>query len=89
MRHAPFYGWIKDLSIPDPTSIFNLFGLMPFEVGGFFVIGVWPILMGLSMLVQQKLNPPISDPTQAKVMKILPIVLIFIFANFPAGLLIY
>jgi YidC/Oxa1 family membrane protein insertase len=89
MRQAPFYGWIKDLSLPDPTSIFNLFGLMPFEVGGFFVIGVWPILMGLSMLAQQKLNPPISDPTQAKVMKILPIVLIFIFANFPAGLLIY
>lgn len=89
MRHAPFYGWIKDLSIPDPTSIFNLFGLLPFETVGFLTIGVWPILMGLSMLVQQKLNPPISDPVQAKVMKLLPIILIFIFANFPAGLLIY
>jgi YidC/Oxa1 family membrane protein insertase len=89
MRHAPFYGWIKDLSIADPTSIFNLFGLLPFEVGGIFAIGVWPILMGLSMLVQQKLNPPISDPVQAKVMKLLPIILIFVFATFPAGLLIY
>jgi YidC/Oxa1 family membrane protein insertase len=89
MRHAPFYGWVRDLSLPDPTSIFNLFGLLPFETSGFFVVGVWPILMGLSMLVQQKLNPPISDPVQAKVMKFLPVVLIFIFANFPAGLLIY
>jgi YidC/Oxa1 family membrane protein insertase len=90
MRHQPFYGWIKDLSAPDPTSIFNLFSLLPFEIsGGLLMIGVWPILMGLTMVLQQKLGPKISDPTQAKVMKILPLVLIFIFAAFPAGLLIY
>lgn len=90
MRHQPFYGWIKDLSAPDPTSIFNLFGLLPFEInGGFLMIGIWPILMGLTMILQQKLGPKISDPAQAKVMKILPIILIFVFAAFPAGLLIY
>lgn len=90
MRHQPFFGWIKDLSAPDPTSIFNLFGLLPFEIaGGFLMIGVWPILMGATMILQQKFGPPIADPAQAKVMKILPFVLIFIFAAFPAGLLIY
>lgn len=90
MRHQPFYGWIKDLSAPDPTSIFNLFGLLPFEINsGILMIGIWPILMGLTMILQQKLGPKISDPAQAKVMKILPFVLIFIFAAFPAGLLIY
>ena len=90
MRHAPFYGWIKDLSAPDPTSIFNLFGILPFEVeSSILLIGVWPILMGLTMMIQQRLNPQIGDPTQAKIIKILPFVLIFIFASFPAGLLIY
>ncbi len=90
MRHQPFFGWIKDLSAPDPTSIFNLFGLLPFEIsGGFFMIGIWPILMGLTMVLQQKLGPKMTDPVQAKVMKILPFILIFIFAAFPAGLLIY
>jgi YidC/Oxa1 family membrane protein insertase len=89
MRHAPFYGWIKDLSAPDPTSIFNLFGLLPFDVSGLFAIGLWPIFMGLTMVFQQKLNPQPSDPAQAKVMKILPFILIFVFAPFPAGLLIY
>lgn len=90
MRHQPFYGWIKDLSAPDPTSVFNLFGLLPFEIGsGILMIGIWPILMGLTMVLQQKLGPKISDPTQARVMKILPFVLIFVFAAFPAGLLIY
>lgn len=89
MRHAPFYGWVKDLSVQDPTSIFNLFGLLPFEVGGMFLIGVWPILMGLTMYLQQKLSPPPSDPTQAKIMSYLPVVLTVILASFPAGLVIY
>jgi YidC/Oxa1 family membrane protein insertase len=89
MRHAPFFGWIKDLSAPDPTSIFNLFGLLPFEVAGMLAVGVWPILMGVTMIIQQKLSPPVSDPTQAKVMKLLPYFLAFILASFPAGLVIY
>ena len=89
MRHAPFYGWIKDLSAPDPTSIFNLFGLLPFDTHGIISIGLWPIFMGATMIVQQKLNPQPTDPAQAKVMKILPFILIFAFAPFPAGLLIY
>lgn len=89
MRHAPFYGWIHDLSAPDPTSIFNLFGLLPFEVHGILAIGIWPILMGATMIIQQSLNPAPSDPVQAKVLRILPFILIFVFATFPAGLLIY
>jgi YidC/Oxa1 family membrane protein insertase len=89
MRHAPFYGWIKDLSMPDPTSIFNLFGLLPFEVSSTFTIGVWPILMGLTMIVQQKLSPASADPMQAKILKWMPYVLTFVLAAFPAGLLIY
>lgn len=89
MRHEPFYGWIKDLSAPDPTSIFNLFGLLPYDVPGFFAIGIWPILMGVTMIIQQRFSPPIADPTQAKMMKLLPFVLIFVFGSFPAGLLIY
>lgn len=89
MRHAHFFGWIKDLSAPDPTSIFNLFGLLPFEVGGVLAIGVWPILMGVTMVIQQKLSPPPADPTQAKVMRLLPYFLAFILASFPAGLVIY
>ena len=89
MRHAPFFGWIKDLSAPDPTSIFNLFGLLPFQVGGILLIGVWPILMGATMVIQQKLSPPVADPTQAKVMKFLPYFMAIILASFPAGLVIY
>ncbi len=90
MRHQPFFGWIKDLSAPDPTSIFNLFGLLPFDVkSGILMIGIWPILMGITMIIQQKLGPKIADPIQARVMKFLPIILIFVFAAFPAGLLIY
>ena len=89
MRHSPFYGWIKDLSAPDPTSIFNLFGLLPFETHGMLTIGIWPILMGVTMIIQQALNPKPSDPAQAKVMKFLPFILIFVFSTFPAGLLIY
>lgn len=89
MRHAAFFGWIKDLSAPDPTSIFNLFGLLPFNVGAPFLIGVWPILMGLTMILQQHFNPPASDPTQAKIMKFMPYVLTCVLASFPAGLVIY
>jgi YidC/Oxa1 family membrane protein insertase len=89
MRQASFYGWIKDLSAPDPTSIFNLFGLLPFEVAGFFVIGIWPILMGLTMIIQQKLNPSAGDELQAKILKWMPYVLTVVLATFPAGLVIY
>jgi len=89
MRHATFYGWIHDLSAPDPTSIFNLFGLLPFSVTGSFTLGIWPILMGITMILQQKLSPSSSDPTQAKILKWMPFVLTFVLAAFPAGLVIY
>ncbi|OFW80670.1 MAG: membrane protein insertase YidC [Alphaproteobacteria bacterium RIFCSPLOWO2_01_FULL_40_26] len=89
MRHAPFYGWIHDLSAPDPTSIFNLFGLLPFEVSSAFTIGIWPILMGITMIIQQKLSPASTDPTQAAILKWMPYVLTFVLAAFPAGLVIY
>lgn len=87
MRHAPFYGWITDLSAPDPTSILNLFGLMPWSE--MMYIGVLPILMMITMIMQQSLNPPPADPVQAKVMKALPFVFLFLFAGFPAGLVLY
>ena len=89
MRHAPFYGWIKDLSAPDPTSVFNLFGLLPFDLSQTFTIGIWPILMGLTMMLQQRLSPASNDPTQAKILKWMPFVLTFVLAAFPAGLVIY
>ena len=89
MRHAPFYGWIVDLSSPDPTSLFNLFGLIPWQTPTFLMIGVWPILMGVTMFLQQRLNPPPVDPIQAKIFMALPVVFTFILANFPAGLVIY
>ncbi len=89
MRQAPFYGWIQDLSAPDPTSIFNLFGLLPFEVGGALAIGAWPVLMGITMILQQSLSPQATDPTQAKILKFMPYVLTFVLAAFPAGLVIY
>jgi YidC/Oxa1 family membrane protein insertase len=89
MRHAPFFGWIQDLSAPDPTSLFNLFGLLPFEVPAFLAIGVWPLAMGGTMWLQQQLNPQPADPVQAKVMNLLPIFFTFLFATFPAGLVIY
>lgn len=88
MRHAPFYGWIHDLSAPDPTSIFNLFGLIPIELPLFLQIGIWPVIMMLTMYIQQSMTPK-TDPVQAKVMSILPLVFVFIFAKFPAGLVIY
>ncbi|MGH6989205.1 MAG: membrane protein insertase YidC [Stellaceae bacterium] len=95
MRHAPFYGWIHDLSAPDPTSIFNFFGLAPWAVPphlgvlAFLSIGAWPIIMGVSMFLQQRLNPTSADPMQAKMFMILPIVFTFMLAHFPAGLVIY
>jgi YidC/Oxa1 family membrane protein insertase len=89
MRHAPFFGWIQDLSAPDPTSLFNLFGLLPFDPPGFLMIGIWPLIMGATMLLQTKLNPQPADPVQAKVMMFLPLMFIFLFATFPAGLVIY
>ena len=88
-RHAPFFGWIKDLSAPDPTTIFNLFGLLSFTPPSFLLIGVWPILMALTMFLQTKLNPSPPDPLQAKIMTYLPVVFLFLFATFPAGLVIY
>ena len=89
MRHAPFYGWIKDLSAPDPTTILNLFGLLPFEVSSSFNLGIWPILMGATMVIQQKLSPPTSDPVQAKILKFMPYGLTIVLATSPAGLVIY
>ena len=88
-RHAPFYGWVKDLSAPDPTTIFNLFGLFNFMPPSFLMIGAWPLLMALTMYLQQKLNPAPPDPLQAKIMSFLPLMFLFLFATFPAGLVIY
>ncbi len=89
MRHAPFFGWIQDLAAPDPTSIFNLFGLLPFEVGGLFLVGIWPVIMGITMFLQFQMNPAPPDPTQAMIFKWLPLVFTFMLASFPAGLVIY
>ena len=89
MRHQPFFGWIKDLSASDPTTIFNLFGLLPFTPPSFLIIGIWPILMGLTMWVQQKLNPAPTDPIQAKIFMFFPIFLTVILASFPSGLVVY
>tara|TARA_B100000524_G_scaffold252042_1_gene135952 strand:- start:1563 stop:3251 length:1689 start_codon:yes stop_codon:yes gene_type:complete len=89
MRHAPFFGWIKDLSAPDPTSLFNLFGLIPWDPPTFLSIGIWPILMGLTMYLQQKINPPPPDPIQAKIFLMLPFLFTFLLATFPAGMVIY
>ncbi len=89
MRHAPFVGWIRDLAAPDPTSVFNLFGLLPFEVGGLFLVGVWPLAMGITMFLQMQMNPAPPDPTQAMIFKWMPIVFTFMLASFPAGLVIY
>ena len=89
MRHQPFFGWIKDLSERDPTSIFNLFGLIPWDPPSFLLIGVWPCLMGVSMWMQQKLNPTPPDPVQQKIFMFFPLFLTIILAPFPAGLVIY
>ncbi|MBW9063485.1 membrane protein insertase YidC [Rhizobium herbae] len=89
MRHAPFFGWIQDLSAPDPTSIFNLFGLLPFEVPHMLLIGVWPLIMGVTMFLQMRMNPTPPDPTQAMLFTWMPVVFTFMLASFPAGLVIY
>ncbi|MDQ2954179.1 MAG: membrane protein insertase YidC [Pseudomonadota bacterium] len=95
MRHAPFFGWIKDLAAPDPTNIFNLFGLIPFDptvlpvIGPFLHLGIWPLIMGVTMWVQMKLNPAPPDPTQKMIFDWMPIIFTFMLASFPAGLVIY
>lgn len=89
MRHAPFFGWIRDLSVPDPTTIFNLFGLIPWSPPEFLLIGAWPLIMGVSMFLQQRMSPQPADPVQGKVMMALPVLFTFMFAKFPAGLVIY
>jgi YidC/Oxa1 family membrane protein insertase len=89
MRHAPFFGWIHDLSAPDPTSFVNLFGLLPFAPPPFLMIGAWPIIMGVTMFLQQKLNPQPVDPVQARMFMVLPFVFTWMLAAFPAGLVIY
>jgi YidC/Oxa1 family membrane protein insertase len=89
MRHAPFFGWIHDLSAPDPTTIFNLFGLIPWDPPSFLMIGAWPLMMGVTMLLQQKLSPPPADPMQAKMFLLMPIFFTYLLAQFPAGLVIY
>ena len=95
MRHAPFYGWIHDLSAPDPTNIFTLGGLIPFDpsilplLGGFLHLGFWPAIMGVTMWVQMKLNPAPPDPTQQMIFAWMPLIFTFMLANFPAGLVIY
>jgi YidC/Oxa1 family membrane protein insertase len=92
MRQAPFFGWIHDLSVVDPTNVFNLFGLIPFDptvISPFLQIGAWPLIMGLTMFAQQKLNPPPPDPVQARLFQFMPILFTFMMARFPAGLIIY
>lgn len=88
MRHAPFFGWIQDLSAPDPTSIFNLFGLLPFEPPAFLLVGIWPVIMGITMWAQFQLNPQ-TPGTPKWIFNILPLVFTFMLASFPAGLVIY
>jgi len=95
MRHAPFFGWIKDLSAPDPTTIFNLFGLIPWDpsqvpvLGHFLMLGAWPIIMGITMWAQMKLNPAPPDPTQKMIFDWMPLIFTFMLASFSAGLVIY
>jgi YidC/Oxa1 family membrane protein insertase len=95
MRHAPFFGWIKDLAAPDPTNLFNLFGLIPWDpshlpvIGTFLVLGIWPIIMGITMWLQMKLNPSPPDPTQKMIFDWMPLIFTFMLASFPAGLVIY
>ena len=90
MRHSPFFGWIQDLAAPDPTSVFNLFGLLPYAAPDFLPhLGVWPLIMGVTMFMQMQMNPAPPDPTQAMIFKWMPIVFTFMLAAFPAGLVIY
>ncbi|WP_276199519.1 membrane protein insertase YidC [Chelatococcus sp. XZ-Ab1] len=95
MRHAPFFGWIRDLAAPDPTTVFNLFGLIPWDpsqvpvIGHFLMLGIWPIIMGLTMFVQMKMNPEPTDPIQKTMFAWMPVIFTFMLASFPAGLVIY
>jgi YidC/Oxa1 family membrane protein insertase len=95
MRHAPFFGWVQDLSAADPTNLFNLFGLLPYDptavplIGAFLVIGAWPLMMGLTQWIQMKLTPASVDPTQAAIMNWMPLIITFSLARFPVGLVIY
>src|SRR3972149_1654418 len=95
MRHAPFFGWIKDLSAPDPTNLFNLFGLIAYDptvipvFGQFLHLGIWPIIMGITMWFQMKLNPSPPDPTQKMIFDWMPLIFTFMLATFSAGLVIY
>jgi YidC/Oxa1 family membrane protein insertase len=89
MRHAPFFGWIRDLSAPDPTSLFNLFGLIPWDPPGLLMVGIWPIIMGITMWMQMRLNPTPPDPIQATMFNWMPLIFTFMLASFPAGLVIY
>ena len=89
MRHAPFFGWIQDLSAPDPTSVFNLFGLLPFDPPQFLMLGIWPLLMGITMFIQMRMNPTPPDKTQAMIFAWMPVIFTFMLASFPAGLVIY
>lgn len=90
MRQAPFFGWITDLSVPDPSSVFTAFGYLPWPIPSFLNIGVWPLLMGLTMILQQRLNPsPTTDKNQAMMMNVMPIIFTFMLGNFAAGLVIY
>lgn len=89
MRHAPFYGWVQDLSAIDPTNMFTLFGLIAWDPPSFMHVGVWPLIMTITMIIQQRISPKPTDPVQAQVMQTLPYVFLFLFASFPAGLVIY
>jgi YidC/Oxa1 family membrane protein insertase len=95
MRHAPFFGWIKDLSAPDPTNVFTLFGLIPWDptalpmVGHFLALGIWPLVMGVSMFFQMKMNPEPTDPVQKTMFAWMPVIFTFMLGSFPAGLVIY
>ncbi|WP_029349593.1 membrane protein insertase YidC [Bosea sp. 117] len=95
MRHAPFFGWIRDLSAPDPTTLFNLFGVIPWDpsqvpvIGHFLMLGVWPIIMGITMWMQMKLNPAPPDPTQKAIFDWMPLIFTFMLASFASGLVIY
>ncbi len=92
MRHAPFFGWIHDLSEPDPTNVFNLFGLLPFDpsaLSPFLHLGVWPMVLGGTMLLMQRMNPPPPDPAQARLFQLMPLIFMFVLARQPAGLVIY
>jgi YidC/Oxa1 family membrane protein insertase len=95
MRQAPFFGWIRDLSAPDPTNFFNLLGLIPYDptiipvIGPFLHVGIWPLIMGITMWFQMKLNPAPPDPTQKMIFDWMPVLFTFMLASFPAGLVIY